>query len=67
MAQRAIGAQPHGVGALARGEEPDFAGVGVLNRLGGKGENEEREKGGCAVHEKRVTHGWCRWWQADIQ
>ena len=43
VAQRAIGAEPHGVGALARGQEPDFAGVGVLNRLGGKREGGKQE------------------------
>ena len=58
MAQRAIGAEPHGVGTLARGQEPDFAGVGVLNRLGGEGRKRRAGKGGCTVHEQRVTHCW---------
>ena len=66
MAQRAIGAEPHGVGALAGSQEPDFAGVGVLNRLGGQSESGEQEYGGCTVHEKRVTHCWRGWGQTDI-
>ena len=31
MAERAIGAEAHGVGTLAGGQEPDFARLGVLN------------------------------------
>ena len=37
MPQRAIRANSHGVGALARGQQPDLAGLRILNRLGGKG------------------------------
>src|ERR1035438_8918900 len=57
MAQRAIGAEPHGVGTLPRGKEPHLAGVGVLNRLGGNGESVKQEQGGCTVHEYSVNPG----------
>src|ERR1039457_2185903 len=46
VAQRAIGAEPHGVGTLAGGEEPDLAGVGYLKDWGGEGTTGRKKKAG---------------------
>ena len=43
MPQRPIRANSHGVRALARGQQPDLAGFGILNRLGRKRSGRQQE------------------------